>query len=148
VERADRNWTDLLQELRVTQTGVQVLTAFLLSLPFQQRFSGLSDGQRWLYLVVVLLAVAATALLLTPVSIHRAVFRHREKQALVVVADRVAKVGLAVLALAITGAVALIFDVVRGTGAAIAFGAGTLVLITLMWAAIPAAVRRRGRRDV
>ncbi len=147
-ERADRNWSELLQELRVAQTGVQLLTAFLLSLPFQQRFATLEDEQRWLYLVVVALSVGATGVLVMPVSIHRAVFRHREKEALVRVASRVAQAGLALLALAVTGAVALIFDVVEGRTAGIAASTATFALLMVLWALIPAAVRLHGRRDM
>lgn len=145
-ERADRNWSELLQELRVVQTGTQVLTAFLLSLPFQARFANLTTGQHRLYLTVVMLSVLATGLLLTPVSIHRAVFRHGEKQALVRVADEMAKAGLAVLALAIAGVVTLIFDVVESRAAAVGFGVGTLALTAVLWAAVPVTVRLRGRR--
>ncbi|MGF7238860.1 MAG: DUF6328 family protein [Frankia sp.] len=145
-ERIDRNWGELLQELRVAQTGVQLLTAFLLSLPFQQRFTTLSDHQRWLYLVVVLLSVAATGLLVMPVSIHRAVFRRREKEILVQVASRVAQAGLALLALAISGVVALIFDVVEGQPASITAGAATFTVLAVLWAAVPTVVRLRGPR--
>jgi hypothetical protein len=146
-ERTDRNWSELLQELRVVQTGVQLLTAFLLSLPFQQRFATLSAGQRWLYLVVVVLSVAATGLLVAPVSIHRAVFRRREKEALVEIASRVAQAGLALLALAVTGVVTLIFDVVENSTAGVAAGGGTLVALAVLWAVVPATVRVRGQRD-
>ncbi|CAJ60361.1 MULTISPECIES: DUF6328 family protein [Frankia] len=147
-ERADRNWSELLQELRVAQTGVQLLTAFLLSLPFQQRFAALEHEQRWLYLAVVALSVGATGVLVMPVSIHRAVFRHREKEALVRVASRVAQAGLALLALAVAGAIALIFDVVEGRVAGVTAGTATFTLLVILWAIVPAAVRLRGRRDV
>src|SRR5690349_4674753 len=73
-ERSDRNWSELLQELRVAQTGVQVLTAFLLSLPFQARFEAITSHQKVVYLIVVLLSVAATGVLISPVAVHRAVF--------------------------------------------------------------------------
>ncbi|WP_261569560.1 DUF6328 family protein [Frankia gtarii] len=146
-ERADRNWSELLQELRVAQTGVQLLTAFLLSLPFQQRFTMLSHEQRWLYLAVVLLSVGATGLLVMPVSIHRAVFRHREKEALVRVASRVAQAGLALLALAVAGVIALIFDVVEGHTAGVVAGTAVFALLVILWAIVPVAVRLRGRRD-
>ncbi|HEY3750414.1 MAG TPA: DUF6328 family protein [Pseudonocardiaceae bacterium] len=146
-ERSDRNWAELLQELRVAQTGVQLLTAFLLSLPFQQRFSQLSDEQRWLYLTVVLLSVGATGLLVMPVSIHRAVFRQREKEALVQVASRVAQIGLALLALATTGIVTLIFDVVESHTAGIVAGTATLAVLAILWAVVPGAVRLHGHHD-
>ena len=93
-ERADRNWAELLQELRVSQTGVQLLTAFLLSLPLQQRFTSLSSGQHLTYLVAVCLSVIATGLLVAPVAVHRAVFQRHEKAELVKVGDRAARAGL------------------------------------------------------
>jgi hypothetical protein len=70
VERLDRNWGDLLQELRVVQTGVQLLTGFLLTLPFQSRFSDLGPFQQDVYLTTVALAVAATGFLIAPVAVH------------------------------------------------------------------------------
>lgn len=77
VQRRDRNWNSLLQELRVVQSGVQLLTGFLLTLPFQQRFGVLDRPMRYVYLVTVGLSVGATVLLVAPVSIHRLLFRHR-----------------------------------------------------------------------
>src|SRR3954453_3480738 len=82
-QRADRNWNELLQELRVTQTGTQILTGFLLTIPFQQRFAKLDSYQENLYLVLVLLAVPATILFVAPVALHRVLFRRRMKPQLV-----------------------------------------------------------------
>jgi uncharacterized protein DUF6328 len=79
-ERAvDRNWNELLQELRVTQTGLQILTGFLVTLPFQQRFSGLGSRQVLLYLVTLEVAIVATVLVLAPASLHRLLFRQQER---------------------------------------------------------------------
>jgi hypothetical protein len=142
-QRRDRNWTELLQELRVAQTGVQLLTAFLLALPFQQRFSILTTAQRTVYLVVVLLAVAATGLLLMPVSLHRAVFRRHQKELLIRAANGLAQAGLTLLALAVAGVVMLIFDVVTGTTAGAVAGGLTLVVLVVLWVVIPGLVRRR-----
>lgn len=141
-ERADRNWTDLLQELRVTQTGTQLLTAFLLSLPFQQRFSELDAGQVRTYLVVVLLSVLATALLVSPVALHRAMFRRRRKAETVVAAHRIAVLGLVVLGLAVAGAVLLVFDVVLGRTAGLVACAGVLLALAALWWLLPQLVRR------
>jgi multisubunit Na+/H+ antiporter MnhE subunit len=145
-ERSDRNWSELLQELRVAQTGVQLLTAFLLSLPFQNRFATISSAERRLYLVVVLLAVAATGVLIAPVALHRAVFRRHAKQQLVDTAARLAEVGLLLLAAAVTGVVALIFVVTSGavTGAVAAAGVG--LALTVLWLIVPLAARRRAER--
>ncbi len=146
LERIDRNWSELLQELRVTQTGVQLLTAFLLSLPFQQRFQSISDSQRVIYLVVVLLSIGATGFLVMPVAVHRAVFRRHEKGSLVNIADLMAKMGLALLALAVSGVVLLIFDVVVSPAVGIGFGAGTLAVLSVLWVIVPVVVRVRGRQ--
>src|ERR1700761_1739397 len=87
IERLDRNWSNLLQELRVVQTGVQLLTGFLLTLPFQQRFDVLSQQMRIAYLVTVGCSVGATVLLIAPVGIHRLLFRRHRLQVLVAGAD-------------------------------------------------------------
>ncbi len=147
-ERADRNWGELLQELRVSQTGVQLLTAFLLSLPFQQRFSTLGRGEHVVYLVAVALSVTATGLLVAPVAVHRAVFRHHEKRQLVDMGDRAARAGLTFLALAVSDVVALIFAVVVGRPAGLAAGLGTLALMICLWWVLPWRVRRRGGAGV
>lgn len=113
-ERDDRNWGELLQELRVSQTGVQLLTGLLLTLPFQDRFSDLDDLERGVYLVVVAAAVASTAFLIAPVALHRMLFRQGAKGWLVTRGNLAAHVGLGFLAIAMTGVVWLIFDVVAG----------------------------------
>ena len=92
IEKLDRNWMELLQELRVLQTGVQILAGFLLTLPFQSRFETLDDYQTTLYLANVALAALTTALILLPVSVHRRLFRLHLRAALVSSADRIAKV--------------------------------------------------------
>jgi hypothetical protein len=142
-ERLDRNWNDLLQELRVVQTGVQLLTGLLLTVPFQQRFAELSSEQRTLYLVTLSLSALATGLLVAPVSMHRLLFRRRARRELVDGAHRLALAGLATLGLAVTGVVLLIFDVVVGLTAAIVAGAVTLVVFVLLWGVIPLVQRRR-----
>lgn len=145
-ERSDRNWAELLQELRVAQTGVQLLTAFLLSLPFQQRFTTITDGQRAVYLAVVLLSVAATGALIAPVAVHRAVFQRHEKPALVSLAAKLAVVGLLLLGTAVAGVVLLIFlVVVSPVGGAVA-GAATALLLLVLWAALPLRARALGSR--
>src|ERR1700712_4312613 len=82
-ERLDRNWSDLLQELRVVQTGVQLLTGLLLTVPFQARFSDLTGYQRVVYQATVSTSVIATALLITPVALHRLLFRQHARRSLV-----------------------------------------------------------------
>ena len=141
-ERMDRNWGELLQELRVTQTGVQLLTAFLLSLPLQQRFPSLPTYQHGLYLVAVVLSIGATGLLVSPVAVHRVLFRRHERDRLVTVADRAARAGLVLLALAVTDVTAFIFAMVVNGVAAVIAGASTLVLLTLLWWVMPKAALR------
>lgn len=147
LERLDRNWADLLQELRVVQTGVQLLTGFLLTIPFQSRFQDLTASQQNIYLATLGASVVATGLLIAPVSLHRTLFRRHARRATVEIAHRLALAGVAMLAVAIVGVVLLIFDVVAGpTAGWIAAAAATLLLIGL-WAALPLAVRFRENRD-
>jgi Family of unknown function (DUF6328) len=140
-ERLDRNWGDLVQELRVVQTGVQFLTGFLLTLPFQQRFTQLTGRQQALYLATVSASIAATAFLQAPVSVHRALFRRHQRQRAVLVAHRVAMIGIVFLAAAILGVTAIIFDVVSGTGAAAIAAAAIAIVLGLLWLALPLALR-------
>ncbi|WP_454850257.1 DUF6328 family protein [Promicromonospora soli] len=142
-ERADRNWNELLQELRVMQTGVQILTGFLLTLPFQSRFADLDDYQRTVYLVLVVTAVVATALIVAPVSIHRALFRKQMKRRIVTLADALTRLALGVLALVMTGATLLVFDVVVGRTEGIVASACVLVGLAIVWVVLPEVLRRR-----
>ncbi|ADP84507.1 DUF6328 family protein [Pseudofrankia inefficax] len=139
--RRNRNWGEILQELRVVQTGVQLITAFLLALPFQSRFATLTRSQQSLYLAVVSLSILATGLLVTPVGLHRAMFRKKEKETLVIVANRLAQAGLAVFAVAVAGVAALIFDVTQGRTAGAVAGGVTLLLLGTLWAGVPAMIR-------
>lgn len=146
-ERMDRNWDELLQELRVTQTGAQILTGFLLTIPFQQRFGDLDDYQRDLYLVLVLLAVLATALIVAPVSLHRVLFRKRMKPELVDAGNVLARLGLAVLGLALAGSASFVFDVVLDRTAGLVVGAISLLVLTGCWWVVPHVLRARSDRD-
>jgi Family of unknown function (DUF6328) len=141
-ERMDRNWNELLQELRVTQTGVQILSGFLLTLPFQQRFTTLDDLQRTIFLVAVSLSTVATALLVSPVSSHRLLFRRGAKDTLVTTGDRLAKAGLVALGLTVTTVVLLIFNVVLGTTAGWVAAGCMLTFFTLNWLVLPLLVWR------
>lgn len=143
VERQDRNWNELLQELRVTQTGVQLLTGLLLTLPFQQRFSVLDDLATGVYLAVVVCAVSATALLIAPVAFHRMLFRQGEKDWLVRNGNLSAMLGLAGLMSASSGAMWLIFDVVVGRVTACVALAAALLLISGLWWGVPLNQRRK-----
>ena len=144
LERLDRNWEELLQELRVTQTGVQILTGFLVTLPFQARFGELTPPLRHLYLIVLVLSVTATGLIIAPVSAHRILFRHRRKDDLVAMASWSAKAGLTVLALAVSAVVGLVFELVLSAFAAWVAATLTLVLFTILWLVVPITMRRTG----
>ncbi len=143
-QRDDRNLAELLQELRISGLGVQVLFGFLLSLPFTARFAKLSQGQRELYLASLVLSAVATALLLGPVAYHRLVFRRRQKEPLVRAASVMATLGLAAVGLAISAAVLLATSTVA-TGLPTALI--TVFLVVLfggLWFAFPLARRRGG----
>jgi len=142
-ERSDRNWVELLQELRVMQTGVQILTGFLLTLPFQYRFEDLDDYQRGVYLVLVALSVLTTGMLVAPVSLHRALFRKNLKAEIVTGGDRMTRIALVMLALVITVAVVLVFDVVVGRAAGYVVGGSILLVLLALWVVVPAVVQRR-----
>ncbi|MCU1601966.1 MAG: rane protein [Frankiales bacterium] len=141
----DRNWAELLQELRVVQTGVQLLTGFLLTLPFQQRFSSLSHGQRTLYLLVVSLSAGSTLLLIAPVAMHRVLFRQHEREVLVAVAHWCALLGAALLVAALVGVNALIFDVVLGGAAVTWVVVAVSAAALLLWLVVPLWIRVRLR---
>lgn len=142
-ERADRNWDELMQELRVTQTGTQILTAFLLTLPFQPRFAELEHGQRAMYLALVVLAVTTTALMVAPVSMHRLLFQRRRKPQLVQAADALTRLGLVTLALVVTGTVAFVFDVVLGAPATWVAAVAAAVMLLSLWLVLPWRLGRR-----
>jgi hypothetical protein len=143
-ERADRNLTELLQELRVALPGVQVLFAFLLTVPFTQRFNDLSPVQEKLYYGVLLCTALATAFLIAPSVGHRILFRRQEKEYLVTVANRLALAGTAFMALSICGAVALISDFIFGTAATLVATSAMAATFAVLWYAGPLMRRRHG----
>lgn len=136
-ERYDRNWEEILQELRVMQTGTQIISGFLLTLAFQQRFAQLNDFQVVVYVVLVLLAAISASLGLAPVSLHRTLFRRHEKQRIVAIANGILKATLAVIAVLTAGVVLFILDVVIGRTAGIVAGVGTLVFLGILLVVMP-----------
>jgi Family of unknown function (DUF6328) len=142
VQRLDRNWLSLLQELRVVQTGVQLLTGFLLTLPFQPRFDGLDFTMRMVYLATVGCSVAATVLLEAPVGAHRLLFRRHRTQFLVSAAHRFAYAGLLLMGLALTGVTVIIFGAVAGPPTGAIAGACAIVAQLALWVVLPLWVRR------
>jgi hypothetical protein len=140
-ERLDRNLTELLNELRVALPGVQVLFAFLLGVPFTQRFSELASYQEDIFFGTLVCAATATAFLIAPSAHHRIEFRAGDKGHVVFVANKFAIVGLAFLALAMTGVVLLVTDFLFGTVATAATTGLTASLFTYLWYVMP--YRRR-----
>ncbi|NNC10468.1 sodium:proton antiporter [Planctomonas sp. JC2975] len=142
VQRSDRNWSDILQELRVTQTGTQIITGFLLALAFQPRFTTLDAFSSTIYLVLVCLAATATALNLTPVSLHRWLFRRHVKRELVVIGNVLLRITLATVGLLVIGVVLFIFDVVLSRAAGLVAGGITAAVVVALWILLPLAARR------
>lgn len=136
-ERMDRNWGELLQELRVLQTGVQILAGLLLTLPFQERFTTLDEYQVGLYLTNVVVASLTTACILVPVSIHRRLFRKRLKEKLVTSANILTKFALAGVGLLSAGTAALVFDVVGGRTAGLSAGGALLAVLLVLMVYVP-----------
>ncbi|GAA1992304.1 DUF6328 family protein [Microbacterium pumilum] len=142
-ERADRNWIEVLQELRVMQTGTQILTGFLLALAFQPAFAELSGGQRTLYLVLVVLSALSSIVALAPVALHRLLFKRRAKQVVVEYGHAALITALVTVSILLIGVVAFVFDVVVGPAAAlIAFVALSAVVVAL-WIVAPLVLRAR-----
>ena len=144
-ERLDRNLVELISELRVVQTGVQILFAFLLIVPFSNRFPGGNPFDRWVYVITLLLTGAAAGLLIAPPSHHRLLFRRNDKHYLVFTANQLMIAGLGCLALSMTGGVLLVSHVLLGTGAAVVLAAGMLAFFIVLWYGLPLR-RRRNRR--
>lgn len=144
IQRLDRNWTSLLQELRVVQTGVQLLTGFLLILPFQERFDELNAAMRVEYLATVVCSVGSTVLLVAPVGMHRFLFRRHRLKSVVSAAHRFAYAGLLLLGLALAGVTVLIFDTIAGHAAGVIAGLCVLLALIGFWVVLPLWARTVG----
>jgi VIT1/CCC1 family predicted Fe2+/Mn2+ transporter len=140
-ERLDRNLGELLQELRVALPGVQVLFAFLLAVPFQQNFTKITSFQERVYFATLLCTAVSATLLISPTAYHRLNFRRQRKKELVLISNRLTIAGMTFLALAMTGAVMLITDVIFGTAATVVFSLVVAALFVLFWGVLP--LRRR-----
>jgi Flp pilus assembly protein TadB len=144
-ERLDRNLTELVGELRVALPGVQVLFAFLLTVPFNQRFGQVTDFQKNVYLVTLLSTAVSTALLLAPSALHRIEFRQDDKKHIVQSANRYAIAGFAFLMASVTGAVLLVTDFLYSTTTSRVATFGIAALLATCWYALP--LLRRARID-
>jgi hypothetical protein len=143
LQRADRNMLELLQELRVAQTGVQILFGFLLTVVFQQRFAELSDTDRHIYTITVVLGAATTGALIGPVAMHRLLTGRRLKAETVTLASRLTVLGLVLLLCTMASSLLLVLRVaIRDTGAAWLVGA-MVVWFVLCWLVLPLWARRR-----
>ena len=145
-ERADRNVIELLNELRVVGIGIQVMFGFLLTIPFDNRFTKLDHTERAIYLVTVVLAALSTALLVAPVAYHRLLFRRHEKDSLVRVTNVLAIAGLVTVGLAVCSAVLLVTSFVAPGLRANVITAGLVCVFAALWFALP--LSRRGRDDL
>ena len=137
MERWDRNFVELLQELRVAQTGVQILFAFLLTLPFTNRFASIGRLDQGAYLGTLIASATASALLIGPVSYHRLVFRRGRKPQLVRAASVLAELGLIFLLVALVGAIFVVVHVVSGMVAAAVIAAVMTGLYVALWYVVP-----------
>jgi Family of unknown function (DUF6328) len=136
-ERADRNWNELLQELRVSQTGVQVLAGFLVTLPFQSGFETLDSFQRAWYVGLLALAFATVSVMLAPVAIHRRVFQSGAKPELVQAGHRLTSVALGMIALLMAGIFFLVVDMVFDRKAAAAGAVAAVVVLAGLLLVLP-----------
>lgn len=142
-DRLSLNWNELLQEVRVIQTGVQILTGFLLTVPFTQRFGELNDLQVGVYLAVLAGAAATTALVMAPAAFHRVLFRRGAKLWVVEAGNKCLIAGLSLLALTLSGVLFLVFDVVIGVRTAAVTAGTALVVFASLWWLVPVKLRKR-----
>jgi uncharacterized protein DUF6328 len=147
LQRADRNMLEMLQELRVAQTGIQILFAFLLSLSFTERFGRIDEVQRWTYVVTLLMTTLTTGLLVAPAAVHRILFARNVKQAVVRIGQRLFVAGLVALALTLMGAVLLVLDIAIGRSLAVPITVVVGLMLVGLWFLLPLPVLRRGQRD-
>ncbi len=146
-EQADRRWNEMLQEVRVAQTGAQVLFGFLFSVAFTPRFSTLGDFDTHLYVATVVLGACATGALVSPVSFHRFLAGHGLKPALIRMASRMVSLGLTLLAATIGCALLLLLRTATGDPTlSLALTAVVLACFAGSWLLLPLAVLRRAER--
>ncbi|WP_350275533.1 DUF6328 family protein [Kribbella sp. HUAS MG21] len=143
-ERLDRHWNELLQELRLMQTGTQILFAFLLGIAFQAPFHSADDFTHGVYTGTLIAAALAVALFLAPVALHRLLYQQGMRDQLVNIAHRLTSAGMAFLIASMCGGVLIALDVVLPRGAALVVVGAVLVWFVVFWALIPAYVRHKG----
>lgn len=136
-EKLDRNWGDLLQELRVMQTGAQIITAFLMTLPFQAQFEQTNVFEKTFYVVLLAFSALLSALILTPVAIHRKLFGKHVKAATVAQGHRIVKIALIGVGVMVSGCVAFIVDVLMGWQMMLVIGGAVLVCTLFLLVILP-----------
>ena len=136
-ERLDRNLQEMLGELRVALPGVQVLFAFLLVVPFNQRFAQVTQFQKTVFFATLLCTAASTVCLIAPTAHHRLEFRRQDKQRIVRTGNRIVILGLLLLAIAMTGAVLFVTDFLYSSTTTIAAAGGVGLAFAVLWYAIP-----------
>jgi hypothetical protein len=146
-QRLNRNLNELLQELRISEVGVQILFAFLISLPFTARFGRVTEAEKIVYAVTLLLAVLASALMISPAAYHRIVFRHHRRDMLVAYASRVLLIGLTMLSLAMSGCIVLVTSFLFGSVFAAIAGGAVALWICIFWYVFPVRTRLRFERE-
>ena len=144
-ERVDRNLQEMLGELRVALPGVQVLFAFLLVVPFNQRFADVTQFQKTVFFATLLLTAASSICLITPTAQHRLEFRRQHKQAIVRTGNRIVVLGLLLLAVAMTGAVIFVTDFLYASTTTTVVAAAMAAAFAILWYAIP--LRRLAQSD-
>jgi hypothetical protein len=142
LQRADRNFAELLQELRVAQAGVQILFAFLLTLSFMDRFAAVDAFQRGVYVFTLVASATSIALFVAPVAVHRLLFQRGRKRELVRVGHRLAVAGLVSLAVTVLAGMLLVLDVVVGRLPATAVVAAMALGFVALWVGVPLRMRR------
>jgi hypothetical protein len=145
--RLDRNYSELLQELRVAQTGVQVLFAFLLGIAFTQRYTALETYERVFYVITLVSAACTAIMLIAPAAVHRMLFGEHRKDEVVELTSRLAAAGLVLLAIAMLSAVLFVLDVVTTLTIAIIITSLLAALIAVVWYLLPASQRTRNHEQ-
>lgn len=143
-QKLDRNFNEQLQELRIAQAGVQILFAFLLTIPFQQRFTILNEFQRGIFLVTLVSAALSVLIFTAPVALHRVLFREGVKDFIVRYTDRLMSVGLFTLAVTIIGGVILVLDVLVAHTTALWVGGALSVVAIVLWLVVPWSQKSKG----
>lgn len=145
MQRADRNFAELLQELRVLATSVQILFGFLLTLALSARFDGLDTTQRWVFTATLTFAALSSTLLIAPVATHRLLFQRGHKRELVRAGHRMAVAGMAFLALTLSAGLLLVLDVALGRWPAMIMTGGLFAVTSALWVEVPLRLRRCSR---